>query len=447
MPVGSMAGAGGRWAKTFDRARLARLADGLAGAVAVSIPWSTSATSLFLGLWLLALLPTLRPSDVRRVLAEPGGGLPVLLWGLAVVGGLWSAAPFIDQVNALRGFHKLLVIPLLLIHFRRSDKGTWVLGGFLVSCTVLLAVSWVLHFAEVYIGRSGVAGVPVKDYITQSMEFLICVFALGHLALDAWHAQRPRLALGLAVLALLFFADVAFVAAGRTTMVAFPVLLLLFALQRFGWKRALGVMLAGAVLAALLWVSSSYLRGRALGVAEEVQRYQVSHVGTSAGYRLEFWKKSLGFIAEAPVLGHGTGSIFSLFRGVASEGSDIGAAVTGNPHNQIIEIGIQFGLLGVAVLFAMWIAQFALFTPPTWISWTGQAMVAQTVVGSLFLSYMLDFSTGWIYVFGIGVLGGTVRPHGIEHHEEPEQQPSAADPVAGMARKPDRAGALQNCPR
>jgi len=34
--------------------------------------------------------------------------------------------------------------------------------------------------------------------------------------------------------------------------------------------------------------------------------------------------------------------------------------------------------------------------------------VIQTIVGSLFLSYMLDFSTGWIYVLGVGLLGGMV---------------------------------------
>jgi hypothetical protein len=29
-------------------------------------------------------------------------------------------------------------------------------------------------------------------------------------------------------------------------------------------------------------------------------------------------------------------------------------------------------------------------------------------VSSLFLSHLFDFSTGWLYVFGVGVLGGMV---------------------------------------
>ena len=127
--------------KILDRARWSRAADCLAIAVAVSLPWSTSATSLLIALWLATVLPTLRPSEFAREIADPGGGLPILVWALGIVGMLWSQATLAEQVNAIKGFHKLLVIPLLFIQFQRSDRATWVVGGFLVSCTVLLAVS------------------------------------------------------------------------------------------------------------------------------------------------------------------------------------------------------------------------------------------------------------------------------------------------------------------
>src|SRR5439155_24938768 len=108
--------------------RLARLADGLAVAVAVSLPWSTSATSILVGLWLLALLPTLDLASLRRAVAHPAGGLAVVLVVLAVIGMLWADVPLAERFGALRGPHKLLVIPLLLVQFRRSDQGTRVIG-------------------------------------------------------------------------------------------------------------------------------------------------------------------------------------------------------------------------------------------------------------------------------------------------------------------------------
>jgi O-antigen ligase len=392
--------------KAFDRARWMKVADGLAIAVAVSLPWSTTATGALIALWLLALVPTITLSELRREIANPACGLPVLLWALVIVGMLWSEASLAERLDATKGLHKLLVIPLLVIHFRHSDKGYWVLAGFLASCTVLLAVSWALHYAQVEPSRHGPPGVPVKDYIVQSAEFLISAFACGHLALDAWHSRRRALALAMIALALLFLANIAFVATGRTALVAFAVLLLLFGVQRFGWKGALGLAIGGVLFAALIWASSPYLRGRALGVVDEMQRYHSGNAETSAGFRLEFWKKSIAFIAEAPMLGHGTGSIPLLFRRAAVGDAGIAAAITGNPHNQTLEVAIQFGLIGVALLYAMWMAHFLMFYGGGLPGWVGQAVVLQAVVGCLFLSYLFDFSSGWTYVLGVGVLGG-----------------------------------------
>jgi hypothetical protein len=44
---------------TFNRKQLAQLADWAAVAVAVALPWSTSATSILLVVWLITLIPTL----------------------------------------------------------------------------------------------------------------------------------------------------------------------------------------------------------------------------------------------------------------------------------------------------------------------------------------------------------------------------------------------------
>ena len=388
------------------RARSAKIADALAIAVAVSLPWSTSATSVLIVIWLLALVPTITLAELRRELARSESGVPVLLWALAIVGMLWADASFAERLDATRGLHKLLAIPLLIVQFRRSDKGVLVLGGFLASCTILLVVSWAIYLFQSPPYRMGVPGVPVKDYIVQSAEFLLSAFACSHLAMKAWHDHRRALALALVALAVVFLANMTFVATGRTSLVALPLLLLLFGTQRFGAKGTLALAIGGVALAALVWAASPYLRGRALGVIDEMQRYHSQNAETSSGYRLEFWKKSLGFVADAPVFGHGTGAIPALFRHAAGHDSRIAAAVTGNPHNQTLEIAIQFGLLGVVLLFAMWMAHVLMFSSGGLVNWLGQALVLQTVIGSLFLSYLFDFSTGWIYAFGVGVLGG-----------------------------------------
>ena len=53
-------------ARAFDRQRLLRLADWMAFGVAASLPWSTSATSILIALWLIAVVPTLTVPSLAR---------------------------------------------------------------------------------------------------------------------------------------------------------------------------------------------------------------------------------------------------------------------------------------------------------------------------------------------------------------------------------------------
>jgi O-antigen ligase len=251
-------------------------------------------------------------------------------------------------------------------------------------------------------------GVPVKDYIVQSGEFLICAFAVLYLAVVRIKEGQRAVALGLFVLAALFAVSILYVSTGRTALATLPVLLVVFGLRLFGWKGVAGAVLAGLVIGAIAWVSSSYLRERTMGVIGEVQHYQEDNASTSSGQRLEFWKKSLRFIAEAPLLGHGTGSIDSQFRKAAVGTTGVSSLVTTNPHNQTLWIGVQLGIAGIVVLWAMWIAHLLLFRGEGFAAWVGLLVTVQSMVGSLFNSLLTDFTQGWTYVLLVGAAGGVV---------------------------------------
>jgi hypothetical protein len=64
------------------------------------------------------------------------------------------------------------------------------------------------------------------------------------------------------------------------------------------------------------------------------------------------------------------------------------AEVSANPHNQTLAVGIQIGLVGIAVLLAMWTAHLALFRSNSFPAWVGLVVVMQNVIGSLFNSYL-----------------------------------------------------------
>jgi O-antigen ligase len=395
----------------LGRERLSRIADGLVVAVAMSVPWSTSATGILIVLWLLAFTPTVDMAALRREARSWAGALPVLLWLLAVVGMLWAHASLAERLGGLSAFHRLLVIPLLLAQARRSEIGNSVLIGFLCSAVALLAAS-AMHaalFGRLPWMQTGPPGVPVKDYISQSTIFVICIFALLGVAAEAWRAGRHRSALGLVLLALMFLADIAFIATGRTALTVIPILAVLFGFKQLGWKGLAAAFAATAALAVALWASSPYLRDRVQHAYAEVSAYETTDAMTSAGLRLEFWRKSIVFIAQAPVIGHGTGSINGLFRGSVVGQTSAAAIASENPHQQILTVAIELGLIGAGLLIAMWAAHAALFCGPGLTPWIGLVVVVQNVVSSQFNSHLFDFTQGWLYVFGVGVIGGMVR--------------------------------------
>jgi O-antigen ligase len=393
----------------FDREKLARSADVLAVLLAISLPWSTSATGILVALWLIVFVPTLSGEPIRRVLATPAGGLPVLLWLIGAMGMAWAFdVPLSERLAGLSSFHKLLVIPLLIAQFQRSSRGAWVLNGFLVSSTILLVMSWFLALGPSLPWSFGkMTGVPVKDYIAQSAEFTISAFLLAPFALIAWREGRHGKAVGLLLLALAFLTNVVYVLPGRTELVVIPILLLLFAARWLSLKGAVALMAAGVVAGGLFLAFAPELRDNVVRAVREVRSFTPQGERTRAGERLEFWRKSIGFVADAPLIGHGTGSIHSQFRSVEGQ-TGMTALTTANPHNQTFAVAIQLGLVGTAVLFAMWLAHLLVFCGAGLAAWAGLAIVVQNVIGSLFNSHLFDFTHGWGYVIGVGVAAGVV---------------------------------------
>lgn len=393
------------------------VADTLTLVVAVVLPWSTSMTAILIPIWLVFLLPTLDRASVRRELMTSAGGLPVLIWCLAAVGMLWADVSWAERLHGLRSFHKLLVIPLLLIQFRRCEYGSWVLVGFLGSCTALLIASWFSFLMPGLSWRGETVGVPVKDYIAQSGVFVICVAALALVALEAWQVGRRQLAAASIALMLLFLANIGFVVTSRTALIVLIVLLGAFGWRFCGWRGTVALVLGAVIVGGTMWAFSPHLRWRVLNTVNEIWFYRTTNAETSAGLRLEFWKKSIEFVSRAPVIGHGTGSIASLFRQAAAGHTGAAGDAATNPHNQIFAVALQLGLVGVVVLLALWAAHLMLFAGLGLPAWIGLVIVLQNVVSSMFNSHLFDFNQGWLYAFGVGVTGGMVlsgRPLTLE---------------------------------
>jgi O-antigen ligase len=392
----------------FDVKRLAQLADWEIVAVAVALPWSTSATSILLVIWLLTVIPTLDGAAIWRELKTPVGGLPVMLWLLGAFGMLWADVSWAERFAGLGSFHRLLAIPLLLAQFRRSDNGWLALYAFLLSVIVLLAASWALVLGLMSWHTNWAPGVVVHDAIAQSTIFLICAFVLIWAVRDLLLEQNWWAAIGTSVLTALFLLNLIFVASSRADLLFAPALIILLGWQWLKWRGAILGCLAAALLAISALTSSPHLRARMQSAIDDINVYYAIGAHNDIGDHIEFMQKSIGFVREAPFIGHGTGSIPELFRKSIIGQTGAAAVFSVNPHNQILAIAIQLGLSGTVVLLGMWTAHYLLLHGTSLIAWIGTVVIVENVLSSTSSSHLFDFVHGWLYVLGVGIVGGMI---------------------------------------
>jgi O-antigen ligase len=303
------------------------------------------------------------------------------------------------------------------------------LTGYLASCSALLVASWadlllpMLLWQPIQTGRF--QGVVVKDYIAQDMEFVVCAFLFAALAMRAWRDQLRWRAGAMAFLAVIFVANVLYNGSSRTALLIVAALLALFAWRIPRRNERTWIVLAVLAAGMVAWPLTSQLRTNVATMWNEIQSFKPEAASTRAGERIIFWQKSIDFISTAPILGHGTGSITDQFRRSAKGLTGMAGVASANPHNQTFAVAIQLGLVGTAVLFAMWMTHLLMFHGPRLAAWVGLVVVTQNVIGSLVNSHLFDFTHGWSYVVGVGVAGGIVLANGRQSAET-LQRPAAA---------------------
>jgi O-antigen ligase len=393
-----------------DPAAWATAADIFVILIAVSLPWSTTLVAIFAAGLIVSMAPFLDVRAFLQSLQRPICALPIALFALAVVGTLWSDAPWATRLYAIGPTAKLLMLPVLFYHFERSARGVQVFIAFLVSCVLLLAMSWIVVFdPRLALKPAAAYGVPVKNYIDQSQEFALCAVALAFPIVTLLRTGRIMQAVLLGAIALGFVVNMAFVIVSRTALVTMPIMLAVFALIHLKWRSIVIIFCTTTVLAGLAWAASPHLRGTTATFLREYEIYKELNQPTSIGLRLEFWKKSLRFFAEAPIIGHGTGSTRGLFEQAATGPNVLaGGQVVSNPHNQTLNVAIQWGVIGIVVLYAMWLVHLLLFRGDGLVAWIGLLVVVQNIFTSLFNSHIFDFNEGWMYVLGVGIAGGMV---------------------------------------
>ena len=180
-----------------------------------------------------------------------------------------------------------------------------------------------------------------------------------------------------------------------------------------GWRGLWATFVAASVLGGVLAVVPNPARDRVLLVIEEARAW---HPGkpypASTAYRLAFYRNSLAIMAKHPMLGVGTGGYPKAY---ADQTRGTGLEPSRNPHNEYLLIGVQTGLIGLALLLNLfwqhWRLAPRLATPfETHLS---RGLLLTFVVGCLFNSLLLDHTEGLLFAWMTGLLYGGLKSQDI----------------------------------
>ncbi|MGY2803742.1 O-antigen ligase family protein [Bradyrhizobium sp. USDA 4506] len=414
-------------------------------ALALAFPWSTTVATGLVLLSLIFIVFTYRPDEIIDGLKRPACALPVLLVGLAAVGTAWAdGVPWTDRLHAFGKASKLVCFLPFFVHFQNTSRARLIFAAYLISNLLLLLLSFVVFCSpdiSSFIGAKS-PGVPLKNYLDQTQGFAFIAVICVALAIEALRHQRRRQAIALAAIAVAFFANLAFVNIARTAFIYLPVMLALVTIRYArGWP-SLAVLATVCVLGVGAWGVSPNLQFKMARLLGEVDAYQtntmvVGGLETGGAERLEFWRKSIGVIRSAPIVGHGTGSTKELFANEAAGQTGIRAKIVDNPHNQTLAVAIQWGAIGCIVLYAMWGAHLLLFKEGfsrrkgSLLAWIGLLAVAQNFVSSVLNSHLFDFYQGWLYVIAVAIIGGQLEPKGSPDRTDIKAAPTALSVVEG----------------
>ncbi len=376
----------------IDFARLRAVAAFLVG---LTIPLSVSISEIVTALALVLVLVERPPLAVWRTIARnPVVWASLALFLLLTVAIAYSAAPLGDAVHIWLKYRELLYLPLLLLLCRDRPAMRAGLGGFLLAVAAIIIANLLVRFLSSQHHVYSFFG----SYI---IEGVLLSLASYHLAVEAIvNPKRRWLAAAAALLALL---DVLYVEVGRTgyvVAIALAVLLLFEAAPR-KW------ILPGLVLIALVAASAFFLSpttaGRMAGIVTAVEGNELPRdaATASAGIRMRFYRHGVATILRHPVFGTGTGSFNISYNDQAVIDDN---ASTSNPHNEYIMIAVQTGIIGIALLLALFAALwFSAKRLAQVEAWRGRAATLAFALSCMFNSSLLDHIDGHSFAFQIAL--------------------------------------------
>jgi O-antigen ligase len=279
--------------------------------------------------------------------------LPILLvFLLVVLGQAWGGGSSKVIELHLRLYVKL--VPFIFVFAALNSalriRCAWL--AFFAGCGLMVSALYYrffalqLGFSDSPSGYSSNYAV-LRNYAVQSLITVFCCLTLA----IAWNSTRNWNAR--ALIATTFgacLASLLFLLESKTGLVALLLISLLFVFTRglrvgvFATLAAVGMVMMAFALSQSLSAEWQSLASdlTALASGQQYNRH------SSDGYRLAMWSAAIQLMAQSLWFGHGTGSYAALAPQFFNATECAVACV--HPHNQWLFFGVEYGLVGVAVI-------------------------------------------------------------------------------------------------
>lgn len=321
---------------------------------------------------------------------------PVAAWALVLYLCLFIGLGY-GQVaddaaySTIRKYRELSYIALLSCFFTDQRYRTIAWKAFIVASAISLAGSFLMDLGLMDMQRN--QSFSLKSRITHSIFIAFFIYYCAHKAVEP---NRYRAWFCCAALIGCF--NLFFVVEGRTGQLIFIILAPLFAVQRFGKKGLLAVII-GIICFMGLFINYSDKSSRIRdGLANTLTYWKQDEIKkpVDVGIRFKYWQHAITLIAEKPLLGYGTGSYEKQYKRVSTDNHGLQ-----NPHNEFLLITVQLGLLGLmsycGFLFSQYYSARNLLRDHD--RWLAQGLLLTLIVTSMFNSPLLDHAEGhWFAV-------------------------------------------------
>jgi O-antigen ligase len=377
-------------------------------ALGVSLPLSTSGTSILLGvillLWIVGGDYRVKFRIMRR---HPLAVAALLLFGLYVVGlsyGKPSGRVAFDVSH-------FLLLAVFITLFRDEGMRRFALKGFLAAAIVLMALSYPAFFSLLpaidFLHVAPGNALVIQDRITYAFFMTMAAFVF---AVHAFFALSGRSRLIYVLLAALAVANV-FMVNNKTAYLVLLIFTAYFLISQWRWRGAAAFFLSMALFASVIvHLPASTLHSRVVVAVEQFRQWQPDKADlSSVGQRLEFYRYSLKIVREHPLFGVGVGNFADAY---ARQAKDPAMELADNPHNEYLFVAAQLGLVGLAALLYLFYTQWRLapLLPQRKDTLLARGVVLALIVSCLFNSFLTDYDEGVFFIWISALLFSGYKP-------------------------------------